>query len=117
MFCIALETEPRDSDCHAAAATEHTLHVPLPGVEVELPNELPPPGSTTEQLKVLDEERTANSYTLTLTGQGGSVHALKIRLNSVKRVRVTGATMAADRLSVTIPEGTGYQRQVVKMEW
>ena len=37
VFCIAVETEPRDVDCHAATATEHTLHVPLPGVEVELP--------------------------------------------------------------------------------
>jgi hypothetical protein len=84
---------------------------------VELPNELPAPGSATAQLKVIDEERTTNSYTLTLGGEGGSSHALRIRLNSVKRVRVSGATMAADRLSVSLPEGPGYQRQVVKMEW
>lgn len=117
VFCLALAAEPRDADCHASPATDQTLHIPLPPVEVELSNELPEPGSATMRLKAIDEERAEHSYKLTLAGQGGSVHALRIRLNGVKRVRVSGATMAADRLSVTIPEGPGYQRQVVKMEW
>ena len=117
VFCLALATEPRETDCHAAAGAEQTLHIPLAPVEVELSNELPEPGSATMQLKAIDEGRTDRSYTLTLAGQGGSVHALRIRLNGVKGVRLSGATMAADRLSVTIPEGPGYQRQVVKMEW
>ena len=117
VFCLALQTDVRDADCSAAEATEHTLHVPLPSVEVELPNVLPAPGSATAQLKAIDEERTATRYTLTLAGPGGSSHTLRLRLNGVKRVRVHGATMAADRLSVTIPDGPGYQRQVVTMEW
>ena len=94
VFCLALATEPRDADCHAAPA-EQTLHIPLPPVEVELSNELPEPGSATMQLKAIDE-RTRRSIAIPLAARkarGGSVHALRKvqpeRQSNRKRVRVS----------------------------
>jgi hypothetical protein len=120
LFCLVPASESDRKDCKHAPAKEETLHLPLPGVEVELLHDLPVPGSETAQMKVIGEERTANSLKLTLLGQGASRQILRLRINGPKRVRVSGATMSGEFLTVEFPApgGTnGYVTHEVKLEW
>jgi glycogen debranching enzyme len=115
--CLVAASEPQRQKCNHPQAKESTLHLPLPGVEVELPHELPVPGAATRQMKVIDEERTAKGLSLTLLGQAGSTDTLHLRINGPKRVRVSGATMIGERVNVVFPAGSGYVEQRVKFEW
>lgn len=58
------------------------LRIPLPAVEVEIPHSLPPPGSTTSQLKVLDQQMSAHSLSLTLSAPANSRQELSVRVNA-----------------------------------
>jgi hypothetical protein len=117
VFCLMAEQATEAAECRHAATTEETLNLPLPGVELELPHDLPAPGSPTAQIKVIGEERTPRSLSLTLLGQAGSTDKLRLRVNGAKRVRVSGGTMSAQHLNVAFPAGTGYVEQHVKLEW
>ncbi len=72
-----------------------TLRVPLPGVELGIPDELPLPGAQTTQLKVLEQHADARSATWVLEAAAGAVYTLPIRLNGVRSVRVEGGTLGA----------------------
>jgi len=122
------------------------LRLPLDAVEVGLPAELPLPGAATRQIKVLAERHLNGALELDLEGQGGSVCDLPIRLNGVadKQVSVEGGDLrqavwaeiaprtlqwwaeggsavpganAMRILSVTFPDGSGYQRLTVRLKW
>ena len=69
---------------HSAQAkvTGNTLHIPAPPVEVSIPAGLPMPGAQTEQMKVLDEQRTPHSLTLTLSAPGSSTQTFSLRENT-----------------------------------
>ncbi|HYK90605.1 MAG TPA: glycogen debranching protein [Acidobacteriota bacterium] len=105
--CLATKEQDRAQGCSNRVA------IPLPAVEIALPHGLPLPGSTTEQLKVIDQQSTADQVTVTFEAQGDSIHELRVRLNR-PGVRVSGAELAADRLRVRFPHGSGFQhRQVI----
>ncbi len=104
------------------------LRIPLPGVEVDIPHELPLPGSRTAQLKVLNQTADAHSLTLDLEAQGGSVYDLPLRVNGVPHtaIHTDGATLAqtavgsaadGSSLHIVFPAGVGYQRQSVRLSW
>ena len=54
VFCLARQEAER-SECDHAPRTREQLTIPLPGAEVELRQDLPEPGASTHQVKVLDE--------------------------------------------------------------
>jgi hypothetical protein len=97
------------------------LSIPLPAVEVGMTDEadaLPLPGSATEAMKVLREERQPHQIVLTLEAQGGTVHELNVRRNAEKlHVTAQGATLHGSALTVKFPEGTGYQHATVTLQW
>ncbi len=122
------------------------LRLPLDAVEVGVPAELPLPGAVTSQIKVLEERHSHGSLELDLEAEGGAVYDLPLRLNGVtdKQVSVDGGDLKqgvwasiAPRtltwwaqggsmvsgtnnmrmLSVKFPNGSGYQRQTVRLKW
>ncbi len=100
------------------ADAQNQLRIVLPAVEVSIPHGLPLPGSRTQQFKVLNEARTAHSYTLELEAQGGTELHLPVRRNDqAVQVQAQGATLTGDELGVTFPGGGGYQTQTVTLTW
>ena len=118
------------------------LLVPLPGVELSIPAQLPLPGAATTQLKVLAQHADARSATWLLEAQGGAEYMLPVRLNGVSNIRVQGADLveglpsvstaplAGDALvpvepslktnqalRIRFPAGAGYVRQTVTARW
>jgi hypothetical protein len=102
------------------------LRIPLPGVEVGIPHELPLPGSRTEQLKVLSQTTDAHSITLELEAQSGSVYDLPLRVNGVRSaIRADGGTVTQGvsanaglgSVRILFPAGAGYQRRTVRVTW
>ncbi len=115
LFCLALQTSP-EKPCSAALSEAHRISVPLDPVELAIPAELPTPGSETHQLKALDQTIEAHQATFTFEAQGGSSYDLKARLNK-PHISVRGAELAAGKLHLQFPNGTGYQTQTVNFRW
>ena len=112
VLCLVPQTAARE-DCHTP---RHELRLELPPVEIDIPHGLPQPGSRTQQLKVLAEERSANRLTITMEAPGGSAYDLPLRINR-PGLHVSGAEIAGDKLRVRFPAGSGYQREVVTLTW
>ena len=100
------------------------LSIPLPGAEIAIPAELPLPGASTAQLKVLEQFTAGDAAGWTLEAQGGSTYRLPLRLNGVKGVQVQGAAIlpgvganGLQMLEVHFPPGAGYTRQTVTARW
>jgi glycogen debranching enzyme len=122
-------TGPAASQMHlgsGAPGAKHSgnrLEIPLPAVEAVLPQSPPSFGAETEQLKVLDEQRTGRSLTLTLSAPSFSNHTFFLRENLAGiRVHATHASLGAEQdgllpVTVTFPEGTGYVRQTITFAW
>ncbi len=69
------------------------LHIPLPGVELGLPAQLPLPGAQTAQLKVLEQHTSARSATWLLEAKRGSAYTLFLRLNGPVTAHAEGADL------------------------
>ncbi|MGA7410823.1 MAG: glycogen debranching protein [Bryobacteraceae bacterium] len=115
-FCLAAQTATSE-DCKHTPRTIEEMRLPLPAVEVEPSYALPVPGAATEQLKVLDEQHSPNRLTLELEAMGGTTLAFKLRRNGSASIRVTGATVGENQMSVPFRAGAGYQRKTVVLEW
>jgi hypothetical protein len=111
--CLALQSAPRDQDCKT---TNNELLIPLPPVELELPHELPLPGSETSQVKVVGQRISETSAEFDFEGFGGSALDCSVRLNR-SGVRVTGAVLTGSRLRVAFPAGNNWQRASVRFSW
>jgi hypothetical protein len=127
-FLVVREDEGKVklSDAHQGESEDGALRLPLPGVEVSIPHDLPLPGSRTAQLKVLSQSADAHSLTLELEAQGGSAYDLSLRVNGVRSaIHADGATVVPAAagssglggLHVRFPVGAGYQRQTVHVTW
>jgi len=90
-------TVQKDTVQRGTVQGDGSLRIPLPGAEIELPAELPLPGSPTAQLKVLSQGADAHSATWVLEAKGGSTCALPLRLNGIEihALRAEGATIQA----------------------
>jgi len=115
-FCLVAQTAPRE-DCNHTARTSDVIRLPLPAVEVEPSYALPVPGAVTEQLKVLDEQRSPNRLTLQLEALGGTTQTFRLQRNGYATIRATGATVGQNQMTVPFPAGAGYQRKTVVLEW
>jgi glycogen debranching enzyme len=105
VVCLVPQSAARE-DCRTPRLE---LRIELPPVEIDIPHGLPQPGSTTQQLKVLTEERSANRFIITMEAPGGSTYELPLRIN---RPGIT-----SDKQRVHFPAGPGYQREVVTLTW
>ena len=103
------------------ARTEYgELRIPLPPVEVGIGHGLPEPGSTTSQMKVLDQRESAHSLWLQVSAPANSVQTLFLRVNDPKvRPRADAPEISPDAssLRVRFPSGTGYVRKEIKLSW
>jgi glycogen debranching enzyme len=102
----------------------NVLRIPLPGVEVGLSHRLPEAGSTTQQLKVLDQQYSGNSLTLRLAAQGGSQQTIMLRVNDTRaKPRVEGGQTqqtggsSLRPVQVDFAAGEGYVEKTVKVTW
>jgi hypothetical protein len=100
------------------------LRIPLPAVEVALAHALPESGATTQQLKVIDQQSSANSLTLTLSGMANSHQTLLMRVNDTHaKPRIDGAQTPAPgnsslrSVEVQFGPGEGYVEKTVKFTW
>src|SRR5215469_3067658 len=103
-----------------ASFSKGELRIPLPAVEVGVSHGLPELGSTTWQMKVLDQQITARSLRLRLAAPGGSEHMLFLRVNDPRiRVRTEGAEVSPDSrsLHVRFPPQPGSTEKVVQLSW
>ena len=115
MFCLTA-TREKEEHCTEDAASAHTLTVPLPPVELEVPHGLPLEGATTSQLKVLDEQVNDHQASFTLAGMAGSTYDLPVRLNR-SSVHLNGGRLNGDHVGVIFPSGTGYQTAKLVFTW
>jgi glycogen debranching enzyme len=99
------------------------LRIPLAKVEVGIPHGLPEPGSTTRQLKVLDQRASERSLMLRLAAPANSQQTLFLRINDIKaNVRsndldIPASHEALRRIQISFPQGTGYVEKVVTLGW
>jgi glycogen debranching enzyme len=114
-FCLQGPSE-REAPCNPAAVSTRTLQLPLPPVELSVPAVAPEQGSTTSQLKILNEEFGARQATVAFEGLGHTSFDLPIRLNR-PHVSAQGAEMSGGRLHLRFPEGNGYQGKTVTFTW
>jgi glycogen debranching enzyme len=102
---------------NGAVGEGNTLRVPLPAVEVSIAHGLPPRGSRTSQMKVVDEVRDERSLKLELEGMAGTQAMLSVHRNAAATVRVEGAELTHDDLHVSFDGTGGYQTKVVTLRW
>ncbi len=107
-----------------AKSAGNLLRIPLPVAEVGLDQALPEPGATTRQMKVIDQQTSANSLTLTLSAAGNSQQTLLLRVNDPHaRLHVDGAQMPPENSSSLRPvevdfgPGEGYVEKTVTFTW
>jgi hypothetical protein len=115
VLCLVPQSTPREP-CTAAGATSRELRLDLPPVEIGIPHGLPEPGSSTRQLKVLDQQLTGNRLTLTLEAPGSEVYLLPLRINRAG-LALSGAEIVDHKVRVIFPPGAGYHRQIVSLSW
>lgn len=106
-----------------ARVERNVLHIPLSAVEIAMAHELPVFGAATGQLKVLDQQSTAHTLTLSLSGIGGVTYNLLLRENFAKlNVHAEGATLGTAEsglrtISVHFPPATSYTTKTVTFSW
>ena len=96
----------------------------LPAVEAAVGHGLPPQGSRTMQMKVLDQRVDGRTLTLEVEGWAGTSAELGVRINRPGlKVAATGATLGGMRgdgllgAKVTFDGGNGYQTRKVLLQW
>jgi hypothetical protein len=97
---------------------KQSVSIPLPEVEVAMPHALPPRGSRTAEIKVLNENHQNRSFTLEVEAPGGSQWVLDVRLNGPPRkLTVDGAEVVEGQLHVHFPTATGYTTKRITLSW
>ena len=114
------------SSISGARNSAGTLVLPLPPVEIYLSSELPDPGSTTTQAKVIDERQQDCSATFRLAGVAGTTQTVQVRANNSRlHVLLNGRPLAgeanADRdlksIQISFPAGSGYVETELRFSW
>jgi hypothetical protein len=111
------------SHTRGAKWSENLLQIPLPAVEVGLDHALPEPGALTQQMKVIDQQSTVNSLTLTLSAAANSRQTLMLRVNDTRaKLHIEGAQTPLENSSlrsvqVDFGAGEGYVEKTVKFTW
>jgi hypothetical protein len=115
----------RSEICSEKATTTRTISLPLPPVEVSLPEQqLPEAGSPTGQPRVIGESYLSEHLSLTLEGIAGTTVDLFLRINTLNpsgknatNLKVEGAERMGDKLRVNFGQGSGFVSQEVRISW
>jgi glycogen debranching enzyme len=102
--------------------------IPLPPVEIGVEENLPPFGSETSQLKVLQEQYQSHALVLHLAAPAGSAVTMDVRENGpARKIAVTGATLepagsGLQKLQISFPSANsssaeGYVQKPVTLRW
>jgi glycogen debranching enzyme len=121
VLCLNTQNET----CNDRATTTRTISLPLPPVEVSLPEQqLPEAGSPTTQPRVIDESYEPEHLSLTLEGLAGTTVDLFLRKNmpnpsgkNATDIKLEGAEKINDKLRVTFPQGSGFVSQQLRISW
>jgi glycogen debranching enzyme len=121
ILCINPQIKP----CHDHPTTTRTIPLPLPPVEVSLPEQqLPEPGSSTAQPRIIDEHYEPTHLSLTLEGLAGTTANLHLRNNLPTRlnkkptkIEVDGAEKIGDELAIRFSRGSGFVSQQIHISW
>ena len=116
-----------DSRTPGAKYSGGVLRIPLPAVEAGLTHGLPEPGKTTQQMKVLDQQYSANSLTLRLAAPANTHQQIMLRINDPHiRLHIEGAepsettqSTASELRPMQINFGPGpdYVEKTIKFTW
>ncbi len=99
------------------------LRIPLPPVEVGLSQALPEPGSTTQNMKVIDQQYSSGALTLTLSAPAGRRETLVLRVNDkgasphVEGGQLGPGASSLRPLEVDFGAGQGYVEKIVRITW
>jgi hypothetical protein len=93
-------------------------------VEAGLTHTLPQPGAATQQMKVIDQQSSANSLTLTLSAMANSHQTVMLRVNDPHiKLRIDGVEAPPKTNSSVYPvqvdfaAGEGYVEKTVRFSW
>ncbi len=120
ILCLNIQNET----CNDRPATTRTIALPLPPLEVSLPEQpLPEAGSPTTQPRVIDESYQPHHLSLTLEGLAGTTVDLLLRKNTptpsrarTANIKIEGAETLGGKLHVTFPRGSGFVSQQVRID-
>ena len=122
-------TGPAASDVHlksrtaGAQFTNGTLRIPLPPIEVGVTQDLPQPGSITQQMKILDQQSSPHSLALRLSAPPKSIQTVFLRINNKKPtvhatgVEIPNANSSLQKLQIEFGQGSGYVEKQVTFNW
>jgi hypothetical protein len=119
---LRLRSRTPGTKIHAAGG-HAKLTIPLPAAEVAISQHLPEAGATTRQMKVLDEQSTMRSLTLTLAAPASAEETVVLRENaSGLRMKCEGGTLGAAEnglrpVTVRFPAGDEYVTTTVTCVW
>lgn len=120
----AVATLHLKSRAEGAKLLNGALRIPLPAVEAAITHGLPQPGSTTQQLKAIDQQYAPGSLQLTFSAPAQSVQTIFLRVNDRKiKLRIDGAFAMPDsssslqKLRVEFGPGTGYVEKKISITW
>ncbi len=122
-LCLSAAPElPATPEPHPAAcptATTHTLRLPLPPLELSLPEQPSLPGAATQAPHVLDEHTGDHETSLTLEAPAGSTVTLHLTANTpaAARPHTSAGELHGNDLIVTMPAGTGWTEQPLRLTW
>lgn len=123
-LCLTGTTLHALHDCTEKPALQHTLHLPLPAVEIGTEEPGATEGSPTSQMKVLETKSGTRSLTVLVEAPGGSTHRLFLRSNgpSAKAIQVDGGTLTGDHIALQFPssasaDGTDYVSTTLTLHW
>ena len=112
------------SRAEGAKLLNGALRIPLPAVEAAITHGLPQPGSTTQQLKVIDQQYASGSLQLTLSAPAQSIQTIFLRVNDKKiKPRIDGASVQPEstppmqKLRVEFGPGNGYVEKKISISW
>jgi glycogen debranching enzyme len=103
--------------CEAAPTKIRTITLPLPRVELAMPEELPEPGERTHQLKSLAENFGPLSASFSFEAQAGAVYDLPLRFRKGDDPVVSNAEIRGNKLHLQFPAGLGYVKKTVTFQW
>jgi glycogen debranching enzyme len=104
--------------------TSNVLRIPLPAVEAGLSHALPEAGSTTQQMKVLDQQYSTNSLTMRLSAPANSHQTIMMRVNDTRAkpqlegaqiLQTSGASLRP--VQIDFASGEGYVEKTVRVTW
>ena len=120
---IHLQSRAPGAKLERAKIEGTSLHIPLPAAEVAIPAHLPAFGQETKQMKVLNQQSTANGIVLTLAAQASSRQTVILRENAPNmKVHTQDAQIGADidglrTVTIDFPSGEGYVTKTVTLSW